>query len=451
MKPLPGILCSMLLVGAIIVPQGPVTAGETDSDREQSLLEIARAAGSFKTLLKALEVTDLESALEGAGPFTIFAPTDAAFARLAPGTLDSLLLPENRARLVQILKFHVVSGEQDSGEALRSESLTTLEGGSLRVRLEQGRLQVNQTPVTANDLRATNGTIHIIDGVLIPAAPSIPEVDPNSAAIGILSLAIERGVPLFNDGQELACASLYELAVRSLLDRPCDLSASVLAALGESLAKASRDRDATGAAWTLRAGMDRAIQLLSLQQSLKESSMIPTTSRRVFDFKTEEEVASWFTVNDDVMGGISRARMVPAGKGVAQFEGALSLENNGGFATIRSRARDLKLAGADGLRFRVRGDGRTYRVSALTGDRRSQTRIWKQDFATTKGEWQEIFVPFDSMVLSIMGRRLPSAGPVSPDRIRSISFGIADKDETPFALEIDWIDAVGPVELTGRP
>ena len=457
MRALPGKIGLLALIVTLSAPLSPILSAEagnpradSDRDRAPSLLELARSAGTFETLLAALDAAELDDALAGQGPFTVFAPTDEAFAQLPVGTVESLLRPENRERLVQILTAHVATGDVDAASALRASPVASLEGSPLDVRLAGGRLQVNEIPVVANDLRASNGTIHVIDGVILPPAPKPKTVDPNEAAVGILTLAIERGVPLFNEGQEFACVAIYELAMRSLVDRPGDIDRSILAALEESLRAATQDHTANAAAWTLRGGIDRAIQLQLLARTLKESAMVPRSSTRLFDFDSSEAVAEWFSVNDDVMGGISQSRMVVADRSVARFEGALSLENNGGFATIRSRARDLGLAGAEGLRFRVRGDGRTYRVSALTGDRRSQTRIWKQDFPTVAGEWQELFVPFESMVLSVMGRRFPAAGPVSPEAVRSISFGIADKDESPFSLEIDWIEAVVPADLSSN-
>ena len=90
---------------------------------------------------------------------------------------------------------------------------------------------------------------------------------------------------------------------------------------------------------------------------------------------------------------------------------------------------------------RVRGDGRTYGISGLPSSRRGELNIWQNKFTTTAGEWAEIRVPFDSLTRNVMGRRLPRSGALPQERLRSIAFSIADKDESPFQLEVDWIKA----------
>jgi uncharacterized surface protein with fasciclin (FAS1) repeats len=130
--------------------------------------------GNFRTLVAALAATNLASVLRGPGPFTVFAPTDAAFSRLPAGTVESLLRPENRARLTQILKYHVVAGSCLSSAQLNAVGLPigviTFEGKPLGVRRNGSQLQVNNAFVTLADVFATNGVIHVIDQVLIPPA-----------------------------------------------------------------------------------------------------------------------------------------------------------------------------------------------------------------------------------------------------------------------------------------
>lgn len=136
-------------------------------DRYKNIVQVAREAGSFKTLLAAVEATDLVGVLsgQGQGPFTVFAPTDAAFAKLPPGTVESLL--QNPEQLKKILLYHVVPGQYLAADVLASSSLPTVNGQSLTIS-NYGSPKVNDSGITATDIRARNGVIHVIDTVLIP-------------------------------------------------------------------------------------------------------------------------------------------------------------------------------------------------------------------------------------------------------------------------------------------
>lgn len=138
------------------------------------------------------------------------------------------------------------------------------------------------------------------------------------------------------------------------------------------------------------------------------------------------------------MGGVSRGSSRLTDRGTLLFTGVLSLENNGGFSTVRSRAADLGLAGWDGLVLRVRGDGRSYNISALGSDRRSEVHAWVCSFSTEPDEWIEVEVPFDTLTHRVMGWTL-SDGPIDPASIRSLALSISDKNTAPFALELDWV------------
>lgn len=137
------------------------------------IVQTAINAGSFKTLAKALESADLLSALKGAGPFTVFAPTDAAFDKLAPGTLLDLLKTENKGKLAQILKYHVLTKSLTAAQinAMNTPSKeTTLEGSTIQVDKHGTHVQINNATVTQADIMATNGVIHVIDSILMPPA-----------------------------------------------------------------------------------------------------------------------------------------------------------------------------------------------------------------------------------------------------------------------------------------
>jgi len=135
-----------------------------------SLVDVAVGAGSFKTLVQAAVAAGLADTLAKGGPFTVFAPTDEAFAKLGKDTIADLLKPENKAKLASILKHHVVAGTVLSGAAVKLTEATTINGTKLALKVEGKALMVGGAKVTAADVMAGNGVIHVIDAVLIPAA-----------------------------------------------------------------------------------------------------------------------------------------------------------------------------------------------------------------------------------------------------------------------------------------
>ena len=132
------------------------------------IVDTAVSAGQFKTLAAALKAAGLVDTLKGRGPFTVFAPTDAAFAALPAGTVESLLKPENRAKLVAILTYHVVPGRVTAAQVSGMDSATTVQGGKVAIRSSGGAVTVNGARVVGADVAASNGLIHVIDTVLIP-------------------------------------------------------------------------------------------------------------------------------------------------------------------------------------------------------------------------------------------------------------------------------------------
>ena len=133
------------------------------------IVDTALAAGQFKTLVAAVQAAGLESTLRGAGPFTVFAPTDAAFAALPAGTVADLLKPENKAKLVQILTYHVVPGKIMSASlAGKKTDAKTVEGRNISIDATMGSVKVNSATVLSADVAADNGVIHVIDTVVIP-------------------------------------------------------------------------------------------------------------------------------------------------------------------------------------------------------------------------------------------------------------------------------------------
>jgi len=135
---------------------------------DKDIVAMAAASGSFHTLSKALDAAGLVPTLQGPGPFTVFAPTDDAFAKLPPGTLESLLKPENKAQLVAILTYHVVPGRLMASDVAKAHELTTVEGKPLEIKAADGAVMVDDAKVTATDIAASNGVIHVIDHVVLP-------------------------------------------------------------------------------------------------------------------------------------------------------------------------------------------------------------------------------------------------------------------------------------------
>lgn len=138
-------------------------------DATSDIVDTAVAAGDFTTLVAAVQAAGLVDTLKGEGPFTVFAPTDAAFAALPEGTVDTLLTPENRDQLVSILTYHVVPGAVMSSDLTEGMTAATVQGGDVTFTLDGGA-KVNDANITAADIAASNGVIHVIDTVIMPPA-----------------------------------------------------------------------------------------------------------------------------------------------------------------------------------------------------------------------------------------------------------------------------------------
>ena len=152
---------SLVLVGILV-------AAPARAQQNKNIVETAVAAGSFTTLAKALTAADLVSTLEGAGPFTVFAPTDEAFAKLPAGTVENLLKPENKDKLRRVLTYHVVPGAVQAADVVKLQSAKTVSGDTITVTVKDGKVHVDNANVTKTDIQASNGVIHVIDAVILP-------------------------------------------------------------------------------------------------------------------------------------------------------------------------------------------------------------------------------------------------------------------------------------------
>ena len=171
---LTSVLLSLALgCGSSATPSTETSGASSSAGAEAAstdIVDTAVGAGSFTTLVAAVQAAGLEETLRSAGPFTVFAPTDAAFAALPAGTLDSLLLPENREQLRSILTYHVVSGRVMASEAAAMTSAPTVQGAAAPIAPVEGGLTIGGARIVTTDIACSNGVIHVIDAVMMPPA-----------------------------------------------------------------------------------------------------------------------------------------------------------------------------------------------------------------------------------------------------------------------------------------
>ncbi|MFT6195628.1 MAG: putative surface protein with fasciclin (FAS1) repeats [Cognaticolwellia sp.] len=141
---------------------------EGEHGMKKDIVDVAAENGSFNTLVAAVKAAGLVDTLKGKGPFTVFAPTDEAFAKLPEGTVEMLLQPENKDKLAAILTYHVVSGKVMSTDVVKIDSAATVQGQMLMVEVVDGSVMINNAKVIMADVKASNGVIHVIDTVLMP-------------------------------------------------------------------------------------------------------------------------------------------------------------------------------------------------------------------------------------------------------------------------------------------
>lgn len=429
-------LCTMLCGTA------PIHA---ESD-ESTIPAIAVGSGRLDTLVAAVTAADLAGALSSEGPFTVFAPTDDAFAKLGDETIANLLQPGNRGTLVRILKHHVVPGRLAASSLVGTESVQTLAGTDLPLELVRNRLLVGEAVVETADISASNGIVHVIDRVLLPPR----EVAPLET---LLESTISRGAPIYNDGDPAGCAAVYATALEAVvLGSGFGLTDEMRSQIETRLADIATNQDARDRAWAYRriidslfAAMQDGTMTMAAAPGARRSTSaaeaspnFPAKGRLVFGFEDAAEGQRWQTVLDGVMGGRSTGDIRVDG-GHVVFEGATSLENNGGFSSMRASVPDGTFADADAIRLVVKGDGRDYKLSVSTSRSRGAGGYWKS-FPTTAGTWTEVIVPIEELDRQFMGQRLN--GRVNPDDIKGVQFYIYDKKAGPFRLEIDSIEAI---------
>lgn len=236
------------VIDSVMLPPAP----------KNDIASVAKSAGQFNTLLAAVGAAGLDKALSGGNPLTVFAPTDAAFNALPKGTVESLLKPENLDTLKAILSLHVVSGRVSAGNALNAKSTKSISGGMLKFGIEKGLFKVNGATILTTDIQCDNGVIHVIDAVLLPETkPSSKSPENVMNPSQMVENAIEKGVPVFNQGNHRECADIYQACLVSLTNGT-KVDCSMRDDLTKLVASAEKINCDTTRAWALRAGLDHA-------------------------------------------------------------------------------------------------------------------------------------------------------------------------------------------------
>lgn len=219
----------------------------------------AKQAGAFGTLLAAVGQAGLAEALSSPGPFTVFAPTDEAFAKLPAGTVENLLKPENKQQLVDILKYHVIPSRVYADQAVKAKTATTLLGRSVKIGFSESGVQINDAKVVTKDVDATNGVIHVIDSVLLPSAQLSP-----AETMTMLNNAVSRGATVFNNGHHGQCCEIYMTTLKQVQqDGIAGADSHTMQLISTTLSNASKTHDMTQRAWVLRGCIDSVYTRMS--------------------------------------------------------------------------------------------------------------------------------------------------------------------------------------------
>ncbi len=181
-----------------------------------------------------------------------------------------------------------------------------------------------------------------------------------------------------------------------------------------------------------------ATRLFFLVTLLFVQAVAEQTLRPLFDFAGPEAAQQWQVVNDGVMGGVSDGRFRITPEDTLEFFGTLSLENNGGFASVRTKPADLDINAGDDLVIRVKGDGREYVLNLYTKSRR-MAFSYRAPLPTVMNEWTEVAVPLEDFIPTSFGNRVQGMGPVEPNEITNIGFMLSDKKAGPFKMEVAWV------------
>ncbi len=157
---------AMLFSAVVFANDGEKKTLKKAADKD--IVDLAAGTDFLSTLVAAVKAGDLVDVLKGDGPFTVFAPTNEAFAKLPAGTVENLLKPENKDQLVKVLTYHVVAGNVKSSDLKNGQEVETVQGQKIKIMLKDGKAMINNAQVTTADIEATNGVVHVIDTVILP-------------------------------------------------------------------------------------------------------------------------------------------------------------------------------------------------------------------------------------------------------------------------------------------
>ena len=255
----------VLLVATMVAAQYALPVYSDDGTcgkgcaKGKDIVDTAVSAGQFKTLAAALKAADLVETLKGKGPFTVFAPTDKAFEKLPEGTVETLLKPENKEKLTAILTYHVVPGKVLAADVVKLSEAKTVQGSKVQIAVRNGKVKVNNAKVTATDIEASNGVIHVINRVILP-----PEKSARVEAVEAIRAAIRKGSHLYNTGHPGACADLYqETAKRLMVMSPSPLETSAHERLRTAVDHGNGMTCDDSRAWAMRRALERMYALLA--------------------------------------------------------------------------------------------------------------------------------------------------------------------------------------------
>ena len=396
----------------------------------ESIAGLAASSDRLQTLVEAVGAAGLGETLTTEGPFTVFAPTNAAFARIDQDTLTAVLNEPGHGTLKMILLNHVVAGSLDAEDLLEMESVETLGGDTLPLSSLRGRLLVGDSVVESANIKASNGVVHIIDRVLLPELPQDPLQQ-------ILERAVTRGVPLYNNGSPEACCAVYATALEAItMSEGWGLTPAQTKNIRSALSDAESIKDLSERAWAYRRIID-ALFNETMTRSMKVDADTSSTTNVVFDFENPRQTDRWQVVLDGVMGGLSTG-YISNDDGTMVFTGETSLRNNGGFSSVRANVEPGAFSGADEIRLRVKGDGRTWILGTSKRRGRGADSYWTR-FETVDGEWQTVTIPIAGMERHWYGQKMQ--GSITGDEINAVSFYIYDKKAGPFSLEVESIEA----------
>ena len=227
---------------------------------KKDIVDTAVEAGSFNTLVSAVQAAGLVETLKGDGPFTVFAPTDKAFEKFWPETLKNLLQPENSDKLRMLLTYHVLPGKVNAKKAKKLGTAEPLSGGSFELSVKNNNLFINYAKVVKANIKTSNGIIHAIDSVLIPNLVNQTSSIQPSNTDQIIKKAIHKGVPMFNSGHHATTAALYMKAGDEILDQcPSSACSASMSKIKTAMQQASAAGCPTSQAWIMRNAFDEVL------------------------------------------------------------------------------------------------------------------------------------------------------------------------------------------------